>query len=208
MAKFPNPPSQDRLAKLGPRVRILPVGTELWRIYFRGGKHPGTWDGFRFFGPVDARFDHHVPPPHDQTRGVIYGATEIETCVAEVFQATRILDRQRNDAWLVGFQLGRDVILHDLTGTWPTAASASMAINTGPRVRAQKWSRAVYEVYVDVEGLRYCSSMNANHPAILLYERAEDVVITATPFFHRALVDPMLFTPLRNAAADLGYGFA
>lgn len=208
MAKFPDPPGQTRLADLGPSDRILPAGTELWRIYFRGGAHPGTWGSFRFFGPVDARFDHHVPPPHVQARGVIYAATEIKSCVAEVFQATRLLDRQRNDPWLVGFQLSRDVFLHDLTGNWPTAAGASMAINTGPRVRARKWSRAIYDAFVRVEGLWYCSSMNANQPAILLYERAEDALATVVPFFHRALVDPVLFTPLRNAAADLGYGFA
>ena len=206
MAKLPNPPAEAQLARLGPRIKALPAGTELWRIYFRSGNHHGTWEGFRFFGSVDARFDHHVPPPHHQSRGVIYGATEIKTCVAEVFQAKRVLDRRRDDPWLVGFRFGRDVLLHDLTGTWPTAARASMAINTGPRVRAQKWSRAIYEGYPDVEGLWYCSSMNANCPAVLLYERAEDA-LPAAPFFHRALADPVLFTPLKNAAADLGYDF-
>lgn len=207
MAKLPNPPTGAQLAKLGPRVKLLPADSEVWRIYFRAGKYPGTWSGFRFFGPVDARFDHHVPPPHGQGRGVIYGATEIKTCVAEVFQAGRILDRRRNDPWLVGFRIRRDVRLHDLTGTWPTVAGASMAINAGPRVRAQRWSRAIYESYQDIEGLWYCSSMHANRPAVLLYERAVDA-LPATPFFHRGLADPVLFIPLKNTAADLGYDLA
>jgi hypothetical protein len=207
VAKLPNSPSAARLAKLGPRIKLLDSGTELWRIYFRSGEHQGSWNGFRFFGPLNARFDHHLPPPHDQERGVLYGATEVATCVAEVFQGKRILDRRRRDPWLVGFRLLREVSLHDLTGTWPTAAGASMAINTGPRSRAQAWSRAIYEGYASVDGMWYCSSMHANRPAVLLYERARDA-LSASPFFHRALADPLLFVPLKNAAAGLGYDLA
>ncbi len=207
MVKFPEHPNLARLAQLGPSIRMLSAGTELWRIYFRGGSHPGSWNDFRVYGPVDARFDHHIPPPRDQVRGVLYGATEIKTCIAEVFQETRVLDRRRNNPWLVGFRLARDVSMHDLSSNWPTAAGASMAINTGPRVRAQGWSRAIYDTYSDVDGLWYCSSMNGNQPAVLLYERAEAAVAGAVLFFHRALIDPVLFTPLRNAVAGLGYGF-
>ncbi len=207
MAKLPNPPSATRLAELGPCIKLLPAGTELWRIYFQTGGHPAGWNGFRFFGPVDARFDHHLPPPHNQSRGVLYGATEIATCAAESFQGKRILDRRRDDPWLVGFRLDRDVALQDLTGTWPTAAGASMAINTGPRSRARMWSRAIYESYASVQGIWYCSSMHANRPAVLLYERAQ-AALAATPFFHRALADALLFVPLKNVTADLGYDFA
>jgi hypothetical protein len=207
MVKFPNPPPASRLAELSPRIKPLWAGAELWRIYFRSGRYPGTWNGFRIFGPSDARFDHHLPPAYDQSRGMLYGATEITTCVAEVFQNKRILDRHQGDPWLAGLRLEREVPLHDLTGTWPTAAGASMAINTGTRPRAQKWSRAIYESYMSVQAIWYCSSMHANRPAILLYERAHDA-LPAEPFFHRALADPLLFIPLKNAAAGLGYDFA
>lgn len=44
-----------------------------------------------------------------------------------------------------------------------------------------------------------------NPAALALYERAEDAM-PPRPDFHRALADPVLDTPLRNAAADLGYG--
>jgi hypothetical protein len=206
VAKLPNPPAPARLAELGPRIKTLTAGTELWRVYFLGGRYPGGWNSFRFFGPVDARFDHQLPPPHQQNRGVLYCATEVITCVAEVFQGKRILDRRRDDPWLVGFRLERDVILHDLSGTWPTAAGASMAINTGPRSRVQRWSRAIYESYTSVQGLCYSSSMHANRPAVLLYERAQHV-LPAAPIFNRALSDALLLVPLRNAAAELGYDF-
>ena len=134
-------------------------------MYFRSGEHPSEWDSWRHYGPVDARFDHHVPPPHLQERGVLYCAVEIVTCLAEVFQRRRLVDRYRGAPWLVGFELALDVALHDLSGTWPTAAGASMAIGTGPHARAQRWSRAIYDSYPAVQGLWYCSSMHANRPA-------------------------------------------
>lgn len=79
-----------------------------------------------------------------------------------------------------------------------------MAINTGPRAKARRWSRAIYESYPSVEGLLYCSSMHANRPAVLLYERARGCLPVA-PFFHRALSDALLLLPLKNSAAALGY---
>ena len=33
---------------------VLPVGALLFRLYFRGGDHPGSWDSFRGFGPLRA----------------------------------------------------------------------------------------------------------------------------------------------------------
>lgn len=81
-----------------------------------------------------------------------------------------------------------------------------MQINSGPRPRARRWSRAIYEAYpTEVEGLLYPSSMHANQPSIALYERALDV-LPHVPTFHRSLADPALDTALRNAAHDLGYG--
>jgi len=32
-----------------------------------------------------------------------------------------------------------------------------MAIGTGPRPRAQRWSRAIYDAYPDLDGLYYLS---------------------------------------------------
>lgn len=45
-----------------------------------------------------------------------------------------------------------------------------------------------------------------NDPAIVLNERADrEGMLPSTPLFHRALHDPVLLTPLRNAARELNY---
>lgn len=80
-----------------------------------------------------------------------------------------------------------------------------MAINSGPRPRAQRWSQTIWAAYGEAEGLFYPSSMHANRPAIALYERAE-AALPASPDFHRPLSDPALLAVLRNAARLLGYG--
>lgn len=207
MPKFPDPPSSAELAnRLPARVITLPAGSELWRIYFQGTAFPVQWSSFRYYGPLrSARFDHHRVPPREQDRGILYAADAVITCVAEVFQATRVIDIRDRLPWLVGFRLGRAVSLLDLTGNWPTAAGASMLINAGRRDRARAWSRAIYDAYPVVEGLRYCSSMNANRPAVAFYERAEGA-IEPSPIFHRELADPALLDSLRRIAMELRYG--
>ncbi len=210
MAKFPDPPPPNRLARTPPERVVLESGTLLWRVYFRGGPYPGVWNAMRDFGPTMARFDHHLMDkdgrPHQQARKILYAALDGVTCLAEVFQRTRLIDRHAHDPWLVGFALDRSLELLDLTGTWPTRAGASMALNTGPRPRARRWSQAIHAAYSGMHGLYYPSSMNANRPAVVLYERAEIAgVLPTRPMFHRALADPALFTLLRNTAIDLGY---
>src|SRR5271166_4552927 len=102
MAKFPEPPS--RLG-LPPETTVLPAGARLWRVYFTGGAYPGAWNAFRYFGPSESRFDHHEPPPRVQARGILYAAGDATTCLAEVFQATRVIDRAASAPWLVGLEL-------------------------------------------------------------------------------------------------------
>ena len=203
MSKFPEPPAGPWTL---PAITVTrPAGTTLWRIYFIGGPHPAAWNDFRLFGPTASRFDHHDPPPHAQVKGILYAADDGTTCLAEVFQQTRVVERVPRAPWLVGFRLERDVVLLDLTGPWPTQAGASMAINSGPRPRAQRWSRAIYGAYPNVEGLLYASSMHANAPAVALYERAKNA-LQASPVFNRALADPALLHRLSAAATRLGYG--
>lgn len=135
---------------------------------------------------------------------MLYAAEEAATCFAEVFQDTRTIDRRRHDPCLVGFELGRPVRLLDLTGAWPTRAGASMAINSGPRPRAQRWSQAIYAAYPAVEGLYYASSMNANRPAVALYERGAGA-LPDRPVFHRALADVALSAAVVRAARRFDY---
>ena len=205
MAKFPEPPTARAMAAIAPEVRTMPAGTRLWRIYFRGGRHPNFWDEFRSFGPTRSRFDHHLPPARAQERSILYAALEGPICLAEVFQQTRVIDRVASDPWLAGFDLKAAVDLLDLTGIWPTRAGASMVIASGPRPRAQRWSQTIYEAYPHLQGLYYPSSMSANQPAVALYERAL-AAVPAKPVFHRPLVDPALRGLLGRSAKDLGYG--
>jgi hypothetical protein len=157
------------------------------------------------FGPLSSRFDHHLSPPHLQNRGILYAAAHGPTCLAEVFQDTRVIDRVAKDPWLAGFALQRSVRLLDLTGSWPTRAGASMAINTGSRPRAQRWSLVIYEAFPQGHGLHYPSSMHGNQPAVALYERALPS-LPPIPVFHRPLRDPALLPVLKRVARDLGYG--
>lgn len=208
MPKFPAPPAAGLPPRHPEDTFILDKGALLSRIYSRGGPYGTHWYAFRTFGPVTAmRFDHHEPPPHDQSRGMLYTAAGPEgtiTAMAETFQAQRTIDRFEDAPWLVIFALTRQVALLDLRGRWPTRAGASMAINSGPRSRSQLWARAVYEQYADVEGLIYASSMNANRPAIALFERGAGA-IPASPIFHDPLSDPALTASIRNIAHKIGY---
>lgn len=204
MARFPEPPSPAAIAAVAAEWHTLPAGTELWRIYARGGAHPTTWNTFRFYGPTNSRFDHHLPPAQEQNRGILYAATEIRPCIAEVFQDTGFIDPWRGEPWLVGFRLVRPVPLLNLRGLWPTRAGASMALNTGDRTRARLWSRAIYAAYPEAEGLWYASAMNAHAPSIALYERAANAIIEP-PIFHRALADPLVQSILAQAAHALRY---
>jgi hypothetical protein len=205
MPKFPGPPGLDELLALRPDLVAIPAGSWLWRIYFREPPGRSGWNVFRAFGPVErSRFDHHLPPPRIQGRKIMYASLDPLTCLAEVFQHERRVHRGLKNPWLVGFAIERDVRLLSLAGTWPTAAGASMAINSGPRDRAREWSRAIYDAYPTIDGLWYGSSMNANRPSIALYERADDAIPTS-PIFNRPLSDPALATTLRLAADQFGY---
>ena len=209
MAKFPEPPEARKLRATPASVKTLAAGTVLWRIYRRGGPHPGLWQGFRHFGPLNGRFDHHLVDrhgqPRDQDRGIYYAALDIRTALAESFQDTRVIYRTASDQpWIAGMELASPVRLLDLTGGWPTRAGASMVINSGPRPRARRWSKAIYEAYPELQGLLSASSMHANGPIVSLYERAL-VAMPPHPAVHRPLNDPALLVGLERAAVVIGY---
>ena len=162
----------------------------------------------RVFGPTTARFDHHlqdaVGEPWEQTRATQYLALDGITPLAEVFQDTRVIDRAARSPWLVAYELAADLVLLDLTGTYPTRAGASMLINCGSRPRARAWSRTFYDAYPQIQGLYYASCMHKSSPSLVLYERVAGVIPTQ-PSFHRALSDKALRLTLRNAAVTLNY---
>ena len=189
----------------------MPKGTILARVYFTAGRHPTRWNEFRHYGPTNARFDHQVlnarNEPFEQDRSVFYCATDAKTCLAEVFQETRVIDRSRKAPWLVVFELARGVTLVDLTASYPTRAGASMAINSRSRVRARAWAQAFYQAYPKLQGIYYASSMHGNAPAVALTDRVEAAAVLPThPMFNRALTDDAMLDPLKYCAADLRYG--
>ncbi|MBI4491465.1 MAG: RES family NAD+ phosphorylase [Chloroflexi bacterium] len=207
MARLLPPPPAATLAELPPAWRVVGPGTLLFRLYFRGGNHPTTWNTFRAYGPTGARFDHHTYPRRVQERRTSYAALSLRTCIAEVFQQTGVIDMTTNEPAVAGFHTAAAPQLLDLSGHWPTAAGASMAINTGAHARARAWSRTLHAAYPTAQGLWYCSSMDANAACLALYERAE-AALPPTPAAHFVLGDPRLRAPLIRYATVLNYRLA
>jgi hypothetical protein len=210
VAKFPNSPGAAELARIKPALRIVPSGTRLARVYYSAGRHPMTWNGLRFFGPVNARWDHHLvsatAEAQAQNRGIYYAASDAKTCLAETFQSTRRIDRAFQAPWLVVFETLSALQVLDLTGDFATRMGASMGIHSGNRGRARGWARDLYEAFGDIQGIQYSSSMNGGAAAFALNERALNLPLFADhPLFHRALADDVMLDPLKHAAQALGY---
>jgi len=208
--KLPDPPSAEVVRAITPAVKKLAAGTSLARVYFTSGEYPTRWDEFRHYGPTGARFDHHLPAargePFSQARSILYCAAAADTCLAEVFQETRRINRTRRAPWLAIFVLQKDVDLLDLTGAFPTRVGASMAISTGSRARAREWAKILYEAYDALHGIYYPSSMNGNQPAVALTDRAEQLDgLPKHPDLNRALADDVLLDVLKWSADRLGY---
>ena len=211
-SKLPLPPSVERLREVSRDDDVVAVApmTALARIYLAGGRHPGRWNSFRTVGPIaTARFDPHPPtdtgvPAAAPGSGVLYAAVELQTCVAESFQATRTVDRRAGRPWLAVFRPVRVLRLLDLTGVWPTRAGASQAISSGDRRRSRAWARVIREAFPDLDGLWYRSSMDRGRPAICLWEPAHDAM-PASPWAHLPLDAPGLTLPLGRACRALGY---
>jgi hypothetical protein len=209
VSKFPEPPGVDVLRQITAETIELPAGTLMARIYLAAGPHPARWNRFRRFGPTEARWDHHLPDadgqPREQDHAVIYCAPDVDTCAAEVFQATRRIDRVRNAPTLVVFALADSVTLLNLRGPFATTIGASTAIHSGPRSRTRAWARQLYGAFPEHQGVYYGSSMNGHAPAVVLNERAQSA-IPERPQFHRGLNDDLLADVLQRIALRLSYG--
>ena len=141
----------------------------------------------------------------EQSRAILYCAPDIDTCVAEAFQATRRSDRVRGAPWLVVFAVREPITLLDLQGSFATTIGASTATRPGPRSRTRAWARELYEAYPHMQGVHYGSSMNGHAAAIALNERAM-AAMPHLPLFHRALNDDILVDVLQRIALRLSYG--
>ena len=122
------------------------------------------------------RLDRFVPRLEGSnggsTRSILYAAEDWARCVAEVFQDQRLIGTHVGDPWLVAFTFERNLRLLDLSGLWPTRAEGSAAIGSGDRETARAWSRAMYDAFSDIAGLRYGSAMHAGNTAYAFYDRA------------------------------------
>jgi hypothetical protein len=207
--KLPSAPSPEQLRSIGTGeddIVAVITHTELWRVHATAGQHVLPWNQLRHFGPLPGcRFDPHDPPPHEQLAGVLYLALDVATCVAEVFQDTRVVNRHDRAPFLSAFRLTRTVTLLDLAGTWPTRAGASQAINsTGRRDVTRGWARAVHRAFPQLDGLWHPSSMNAGEPCVTLFETAADA-LPGQPDLSLPLAHPALADALAVTAEGLGY---
>lgn len=210
MAKLPAPPSVAHLQTLHYPTKKLDTGDVLARISFLGGSRPARWNEFRYWGPAGSRFDHHLRDaggkPHLQKRGVLYAAETAQTCLAEVFQETRVVDVHNRLPYLAVWRLAAELVLLDLTGAFATRLGASTAIHSGPRARARSWAAALYDAYPDLDGIAYCSSMNGNAVSYAFNERAlNKKPFPPTPDSIRMLEDALIADLIDEAAEAVGY---
>jgi len=192
---------------------VIEVDDAIYRIFKTSGAHPASWQAFRSFGPlIGGRFDHHVPPKRDSaTRAVLYGAVNagdeaaIATCLVEVFQATRVIDRFDQAPYVAAFRPSRPVRLLDLRHRWPARAGATQALNSGPHSRSHRWSRKIYASYPNIDGLMYPSAVAGIGGAnVMIFERALDS-LPRQPLFNLPLTHAALVLPLKRAADRFAY---
>ena len=188
--RLPEPPANLRdHAPRADEIFVLPAGTPVWRIYRTDHPH-ANWSLFRHVPPDTHRFDHNLgTSAASGRRSILYAAESAMTCIAEVFQEPKHIDPFRGAPRLAQFAFRTDLRLLDLAGTWITRAGGSMAIGAGPHGAARRWSRAIYDAFPDIVGLRYASSTHANRPCFALYDRAE-AGIDANPLFDESLAHP------------------
>lgn len=159
----------------------------------------------RAYGPTTARFDPHPLPPGDRSGElVLYLASNVQTCLAGVFQRTRVINRRWRSPYLTGLNCTRAIRLLDLSGAWPTKASASQALNSGRTDVARAWARAIRAAYPELDGVWYPSSMNGNRPCVALFAPGRDA-LPVDPRLSLPMAHPGLAAPLADAAARIGY---
>lgn len=204
MAKLPRP---DPAKIAGVDAAVAVVGRNLWRLHTPAGEFPLRWDELRAYGPLpSARFDPWLPPPdhHDAdpvTTGVGYFAFDIPACLAEVYQARRVIDRGAG-VQLTAFIPARPLRLLDLRAGWPIAIGASHLINSGPRDRCRAWAHAIRSGYTGYDGLIYTGM--AGRDCVTLYAPPGDA-FPALPAFTKPLADPALDPYIASAAEQIGY---
>lgn len=180
----------------------------LWRIFRSKGHHAPRWDELRTHGPVPGmRFDPHpLPRGEHPGSGVMYTSAFAITAFGEVYQSTRVIDRESEAPVLVGWEPTRRLELLDLTTNWPVLNGAAASMMMDDKVSTQAWARAVNErLGTDIDGLYHQSSID-NQPIITLFSRTESTpAFPSLPSFN-ALLSHASADPIVEIAAErLGY---
>lgn len=202
------PPDLKLIGIRDTELRELPSDLLWWRVHRVAGRHVTDWNALRYFGPVDARFEPHSPPPRIHSgRAVWYAGAGLRTCIAEVFQRTGRVPLI-SSLHLVSARLLRPPTLLDITGeagrgAWATRAGASMALSTGRYDYASAWARAICSTFPNLGGVAYRAAKEGGL-AIALFHPARDAMPT-TPVTRRALNDPALGTRLAKICDEIGY---
>ena len=117
-----------------------------------------------------------------------YAATDVVTCLAEVFAASRVVDVGRRAPYLTGWRPTRVLTLLDLTETWPIRNGASHLLTSGPKSVCRAWARAVDTEWPDLDGLWSVSTMTGR-PMVTLFTAAADA-FPRRPAFSRTAGQP------------------
>lgn len=209
-ALIPPPPHVDELRSAG----LLPDETiewaqhdRVWRIHRTTGAHVLPWNGLRIFGAL-LRFDHHpLMRGEHPDYGIWYGASSPRGALAEVFQSSRVIDRDRGAPYLTATRFTRPVRLLDVSGigggAWATRVGGNHSLDAAHHGRSQHWARTIHRAHQNLDGIIYRGRF-AGETSLALFERATDAFSTrpdlSLPLTHPALVDR-----IATAAHQIGY---
>jgi len=132
--------------------------------------------------------------------GAIYCSDSWQTCIGKAFQGSATIDPFRDDPYMVGFELARDISLFDLRQESMLKTWAHYTRN-GTRMQAQHWAWVVRDKFEDLDGICYYPKRYPN--SVTLFIWAEE--FQGTLRFRRNLSDSGMIPYLDRVASELGY---
>lgn len=223
--KNPRPPAHVSVAPTD--LHRLPEQTALFRILFTRSPYAVPFGALRHWGPseIGGRWDPHEGRPDpatpggprgdlSQDRGVLYVATSLRTCLAEVFQnddthlsadSPRVIDLLGSAPALHAWRTTRPLDLLDLTGDWALRHGASASLTSADHLICQAWARRIAEAVPDLDGLWVTSTMTGEPMPVLFHGALEPTSFPGRPGLSRHLADPVLADRIRAAADAIGY---
>jgi hypothetical protein len=152
-------------------VHEVEPGSRLVRFY---DPVHGPWNRQRSYGPLPGmRFDHHAPPlSFHLDRSVWYAATSLIGAVSESFGDKGFLD-QGSGRRICVTRPRLSLRVLDLVGIAARAFGLDQRIGTElDSSLCQEWSRAFYDHYPDLQGIRW-RGRQAGSICLALNDRVE-----------------------------------